>query len=62
MTVTVPDSMPRGAFKIEMRHVSEVTHDEKHHDGEDVLEEEGVSEPAASVACLKSSCTLRILS
>ena len=28
--------------KIEMRHVSEVTHDEKHHDGEDVLEEDEV--------------------
>ena len=38
MTVTVPDTMPRGAFKIEMRHVSEVTHDEKHHDGEDEVE------------------------
>ena len=50
MTVTVPDPMPRGAFKIEVRHVSEVSHAKKHHDGEDVLEEEGVSEPAASMA------------
>ena len=39
MTVTVPDPMPRGAFKIEVRHVSEVSHAKKHHDGEDVLEE-----------------------
>ena len=43
MTVTVPDPMPRGAFKIEMRHVSEVSHakmPKEHHDGEDVLEED----------------------
>ena len=42
MTVTVPDPMPRGAFKIEVRHVSEVPHAKKHHDGEDVLEEDEV--------------------
>ena len=42
MTVTVPDPMPRGAFKIEVRHVSEVSHAKKHHDGEDVLEEDEV--------------------
>ena len=42
MTVTVPDRMPRGAFKIEVRHVSEGSHGKKHHDGEDVLEEDEV--------------------
>ena len=42
VTVTVPDPMPRGAFKIEVRHVSEVSHAKKHHDGEDVLEEDEV--------------------
>ena len=43
MTVTVPDPMPRGEFKIEVRHVSEVSNaKKKHHDGEDVLEEDEV--------------------
>ena len=42
MTVTVPDPMPRGEFKIEVRHVSEVSHAKKHRDGEDVLEEDEV--------------------
>ena len=42
MTVTAPDPMPRGTFKIEVRHVSEVPHAKKHHDGEDVLEEDEV--------------------
>ena len=49
MTVTVPDRMPRGAFKIEVRHVSEVSHakmPKKHHDGEDVLEEDEVEASA----------------
>ena len=51
MTVTVPDPMPRGAFKIEVRHVSEVSHAKKHHDGEDVLEEDEVE------ACAMEVCT-----
>ena len=55
VTVTVPDPMPRGAFKIEMRHVSEVTHDEKHHDGEDVLEEDEVE------ACATESTLMSML-
>ena len=55
MTGTVPDRMPRGAFKIEMRHVSEVTHDEKHHDGEDVLEEDEVE------ACATESTLMSML-
>ena len=40
MTVTVPDPTPRGTFKIEVRHLSEVPHAKKDHDGEDVLEED----------------------
>ena len=49
MSVLVPDPMPRGTFKIEVRHVSEVPHAKKHHDGEDVLEEDEVEACAMEV-------------
>ena len=44
-----PDPLPRGVFRIEVRHRSEVSHAKKHHDGEDVLEEDEVEACAMEV-------------